>query len=147
IEVFPDTSIILIGDNGTGIYRSTNYGQTWGQVHNTTGEIPTIAVNFQNKGTAWATRWGGGGGLLKSTDYGATWTLQTTFGGTNMWGVHVQPTDGNIVIAGCYSCGTTWRTKNDGQTWHQISITSTNYQIFIVDSVTQFAAQGSGFFK
>ncbi|KAA0240574.1 MAG: T9SS C-terminal target domain-containing protein [Chlorobiota bacterium] len=64
-----------------------------------------------------------------------------------MWGVHVQPTDGNMVIAGCYSCGASWRTKNGGQTWTQISIGGSNYQYSIVDSMTQFAAQSSGFYK
>ncbi|MEE9573640.1 MAG: T9SS type A sorting domain-containing protein [Candidatus Neomarinimicrobiota bacterium] len=64
-----------------------------------------------------------------------------------MWGVHVQPTDGNLVIAGCFSCGNTWRSINGGVTWTQISISSANYQIFIVDSMTQFAAQDAGFYK
>jgi photosystem II stability/assembly factor-like uncharacterized protein len=147
IEVFPDTSIILIGDNGTGIFRSTDYGLTWSQEYSTSGEIPTIAVDFTNTGVAWATKWSGGGGLLKSTDFGDTWTAQSGFNGINMWGVHVQPTDGNIVIAGCYSCGNTWRTKNGGQTWYQIPISSSNYQIAIVDSMNQFSAQGAGFYK
>jgi hypothetical protein len=146
IEVFPDTSIILIGDNGTGIFRSTDYGLTWQQKYSTSGEIPTIAVDFTNPGVAWATKWGGGNGLLKSTDYGTTWTLQTGFT-QSMWGVHVQPTDGNVVIAGCYSCGTSWRSKNGGQTWTQIPIASTNYQFAIIDSMNQFAAQGNGFYK
>lgn len=147
IEVFPDTSIILIGDNGTGIFRSTNYGSTWSQVHNTSGEIPTVAVDFRSPGTAWATRWSGGGGLLKSTDYGTTWTLQPTFSGINMWGIHINPLDGEEVYAGCYSCGNTWRTKNGGVNWIQISIPSSNYQLFIVDSMTVFSAQGAGFYK
>ena len=147
IEVFPDTSIILIGDNGTGIFRSTDYGLTWQQKYSTSGEIPTIAINFTNPGVAWATKWGGGGGFLKSTDYGNTWIAKSTFTGNNMWGVHVQPTDGNVVIAGCYSCGTSWRTKNGGQTWTQISIGGSNYQYAIADSMTQFAAQSNGFYK
>jgi photosystem II stability/assembly factor-like uncharacterized protein len=146
IEVFPDTSIIIIGDNGTGIFRSTDYGLTWSQRYSTSGEIPTMAVDFTNPGIAWATKWSGGNGLLKSTDYGATWTLQPGFT-QSMWGVHVQPTDGNVVIAGCYSCGTSWRTKNGGQTWTQISISGSNYQYAIADSMTQFAAQSSGFYK
>src|SRR5690606_33127605 len=147
IEVFPDTSIILVGDNGTGIFRSTDYGQTWAVVFDAnSGEVPTISVSHQS-GTAWATRWGGGGGILKSTDYGATWTFQSALGSSNMWGVHVQPTDENMVIAGCYSCGTTWRTNNGGNTWQLINIAPSNYQIFIVDSITQFAAQSSGFYK
>ncbi len=147
IEVFPDTSIILIGDNGTGIFKSTDYGLTWIQTFSTSGEIPTIAIDFTTPGIAWATKWGGGGGLLKSTDYGSTWIAQPLFNGINMWGVHTQPDDGNHVIAGCYSCSNTWRTKDGGLTWTQIPISSTNYQISIVDSMTHFAAQGNGFYK
>lgn len=147
IEVFKDTSVILIGDNGTGIFRSTDYGLTWSQVFNTTGEIPTVAINHLNPGVAWATKWSGGGGLLKSTDYGATWTAQPTFNGTNMWGVHVNPVFGDQVIAGCYSCGNTWMTKDDGSNWMQINIPSTNYQIYIIDSTRIFSAQGNGFYK
>lgn len=147
IEVFPDTSIILIGDNGTGIFKSTNYGLTWSQKFFTSGEIPTVAVDYTHPGVAWATKWSGGGGLLRSSDYGETWTPQTGFSGTNMWGVHVQPTDGDVVIAGCYSCGNTWRSKNGGLTWTIINISSSNYQISIIDSMNQFAAQGAGFYK
>jgi hypothetical protein len=147
IEVFPDTSIILIGDNGTGIFRSLDYGLTWIQTYFTSGEIPTISVNYTNPGIAWATKWGGSGPfLVKSTDYGATWISQSSFT-QSMWGVYVQPTDGNVVITGCYSCGSSWRTKNGGQTWTQISISSSNYQYSIVDSMNQFAAQGNGFYK
>jgi hypothetical protein len=148
IEVFPDTSIILIGDNGTGIFRSTDYGLTWSQKYSTGGEIPTIAINFTNPGIAWATKWGGTNPyLLKTTDYGNTWIPQSAFNNNSMWGVHVQPTDGNVVITGCYSCGISWRTKNGGQTWTQISIGGSNYQYTVADSMTQFAAQSSGFYK
>ena len=147
IEVFPDTNIILIGDNGTGIFRSTNYGLNWTQVFSTSGEIPTVTVDFTNPGVAWATKWGGGGGFLKSTDYGQTWVAQPTFSGINMWGVHTNPNDGNEVFAGCYSCGSTWRTKNGGQTWLQIPISSTDYQIYITDSMSVYAAQGNGLYK
>lgn len=147
IEVFPDTNIILIGDNGTGIFRSTNYGLSWTQVYSTSGEIPTVTVDFTNPGVAWATKWGGGGGFLKSTDYGQTWIAQPTFSGINMWSVHTNPWDGNEVYSGCYSCGSTWRTKNGGQTWLQIPISSSGYQLYIVDSMTVFAAQGNGFYK
>ena len=146
IEVFPDTSIILIGDNGTGIFKSTDYGLTWSQKYFTGGEIPTISVDYTHPGVAWATKWGGGNGLLKSTDYGDTWTLVPGFT-QSMWGVYVQPTDGNVIITGCYSCGSSWRSKNGGQTWTQISISSSNYQYSIIDSMNQFAAQGNGFYK
>ena len=148
IEVFPDTSIILIGDNGTGIFKSTNYGLNWSQKFTTSGEIPTISVDYTNPGVAWATKWSGGGGLLKSTDYGETWNLQPGFTGINMWGVHIQPTDGNIILVNSYSTSPgSWRSINSGLTWVPITIPSTGYQVISVDSMTQFAAQGNGFYK
>ncbi len=148
IEVFPNTNIILIGDNQTGIFKSTDYGLTWTQKYFTGGEIPTISVDFTNPGVAWATKWGGGGGLLKSTDYGETWVPHSTFTGINMWGVHIQPTDGNIILVNSYSTSPgTWRSKNAGLTWTPISIPSTGYQVVSVDSMTQFDAQGNGFYK
>lgn len=84
IAVFPDTSIILIGDNTTGIFRSLDRGKTWSTVLNTSGEIPAISVDYTNPGTAWATKWAGGGGFLKSTDYGENWTLVPKFNSEDM---------------------------------------------------------------
>jgi photosystem II stability/assembly factor-like uncharacterized protein len=149
IAVFPNTTTILIGDNGTGIFKSTDYGLTWTQTYvNGGGEIPTISVDFTHPGIAWATKWSGGGGLLKSTDYGSTWTLQPTFSGISMWGVHVQPTDGNVVIANSYSTSPgSWRTVDGGLTWTPINIPSPGYQVVSVDSITEYAAQGAGFYK
>jgi hypothetical protein len=148
IEVFPDTSIILIGDNGTGIFKSTDYGLTWSQKYFTGGEIPTVSVDFTHPGIAWATKWSGGGGLLKSTDYGETWNLQPGFTGINMWGVNVQPSDGNIIVTNSYSTSPgSWRSINGGISWTPIFIPSQGYQVVSVDSMTQFAAQGNGFYK
>jgi photosystem II stability/assembly factor-like uncharacterized protein len=147
IEVFPNSSVILIGDNGTGIFKSTDYGETWSQTYFTSGEIPTIAVDYTNPGVAWATKWSGGGGFLKSTDYGENWNLVSGFNGINMWGVHVMPNDGNIVMANCYGCGNSWRSIDAGATFTQISIPSAGYQVVVVDSITQYAAQSGGFYK
>jgi len=147
IEVFPNSSVILVGDQGTGIFRSTDYGLTWNQVHNTAGEIPTIAVDYQTPGVAWATRWGGTGGLLKSTNFGSTWQLLNFFSGFNMWGVHVHPNNSDYVIAGRYSGGVMYITHNGGASWVSASTGSSNYQVYIVDTMTVFAAQGSGLWK
>lgn len=148
IEVFPDTSIILIGDNQTGIFKSTDYGLTWSQKYSTSGEIPTVSVDFTHHGVAWATKWGGTRGLLKSMDYGETWVEQSYFSNISMWGVNVQPSDGNVVIVNSYSTSPgSWRTVNGGATWTPISIPTNGYQVVSVDSMTQFAAQSSGFYK
>ena len=148
IEVFADTSIILVGDNGTGIFRSTDYGVTWAQTYSTSGEIPTISVDVQNPGIAWATKWSGGGGMLKSTNYGQSWNLVSYFGSINMWGVYIQPSDGNIILANSYSTSPgSWRSTDAGATWMPINLPSSGYQVVSVDSMTQFAAQGNGFYK
>lgn len=147
IEVFPDTSIILIGDDGTGIFKSTDYGITWQQKYSTFGEIPTIAVDFTHPGTAWATKWSESGGLLKSTDYGENWSSVSTFNNFNMWAVHTQETNGNIIITCCFSCGVSWRSVDGGVTWVTIPITPGSYQVVVVDSMTQYAAQNTGFYK
>ncbi len=61
IEKFPNSDVILMGDNNIGIVRSSDGGLTWSQVYATGGEIPTIAVSHTNPGVAFATKWGGGG--------------------------------------------------------------------------------------
>ncbi len=148
IAVFPGTTTILIGDNGTGIFKSTDYGLTWTHPYSTSGEIPTISVDYTHPGVAWATKWSGGGGLLKSTDYGSSWTLQPTFSGISMWGVYAQPSDGNVIVANSYSTSPgSWRTVNGGVSWTPITIPSAGYQVFSIDSVSEFAVQSSGIYK
>lgn len=149
IEVFPDSSnIILVGDNGTGIFRSTNYGQNWTQVFTTSGEIPTIATDKKIHGVAWATRWGGGGGFLKTTDYGITWSSISFFNGINMWGVDVDPNISDYVVAGRYSSPSQiFISKDGGFSWVTTSIPGNNYAIYIIDTMNVFAAQSTGFYK
>lgn len=150
LEVFPDSNnILLAGDNTRGIMRSTDYGASWNQVFVTSGEIPTIAVDFNRPGVAYATKWSGGGGFLRTTNYGATWELfaNSTFAGKSMWGVHVDPKNSNWVITGTYSGQQSFLSTDAGATWRLITIPSSNYSFVIRDTNTIYAAQGSGFFK
>ncbi|GMU86086.1 MAG: hypothetical protein AMXMBFR48_13280 [Ignavibacteriales bacterium] len=150
IEVFPDSNnVILAGDNTRGIMRSSDGGVTWSQVFVTSGEIPTIAVDHNRPGVAFATKWSGGGGFVKTTDYGKTWThISTTlFSGRSMWGVHVDPKNSNWVITGEYSGGRSYLSTDGGETWRTITISSSNYSFVIADTNTIFAAQGNGFYK
>lgn len=148
LGVFKDTSVIILGDQGSGIFKSTDYGVNWTNVFPIEdGEIPAIAIDFTNPGVAWAVQYSDGGGFYKSTDYGETWSAVPGFDGINMWGVHIPFDDGSIITSACFSCNTTYRSVDSGATWTEIFINSANRQIFVVDSITQFAAQSDGFYK
>lgn len=61
--------------------------------------------------------------MLKSTNFGQTWTIVPYFGSINMWGVYIQPSDGNIILANSYSTAPgSWRSTDGGLTWTPINI-------------------------
>lgn len=146
IETFPDTSIILIGDNTKGILRSTDYGMTWTQVYTTSGEIPTIDVDFNRKGVAWATKFSGGNQVVRTTNYGATWDIIANFG-TSTWGVSIHPTNPDYVAVGTWSGSNVFITKDFGSTWIQTTLPASNYAVHVIDTMNVFAGQSGGFYK
>jgi Secretion system C-terminal sorting domain len=147
IDVFPDQpNIIVVGDNGYGIARSTDYGLTWTHPYSTGGETPIIAIDKNIPGLIWATKWAGSGGFIKSTDYGATWVSIPYFNGKNMWGLSIAPQLSDYIINGEYS-GNSYITHNGGNTWTVIGNPSSNYAYHVVDTSTVFAAFGSGLYK
>jgi hypothetical protein len=147
IDVFPDQpNIIIVGDNGYGIARSTDYGLTWTHPYSTGGETPIIAIDKNIPGQAWATKWSGGGGFIKTTDYGATWTPISYFNGKNMWGLAIDPVLSDFIICGEYS-GSSYITHNGGITWTTLGNPSSNYAYHVVDTTTVFAAFGNGLYK
>ena len=99
-------------------------------------------------GIAWATKWSGGGGLLKSTDYGETWNLQSGFTGISMWGVmfnlQMEILLLPIVIPLVQEVGEQQMAVQPG---HQYQFLHQVIRYVSVDSMTQFAAQSSGFYK
>ena len=147
IDVFPDQpNIIIVGDNGYGIARSTDYGVTWTHPFVTSGETPIIAIDKNIPGKAWATKWSGGGGFIQTTDYGATWVALPYFSGHNMWGLSISPQLSDYIICGEYS-GSSYITHNGGLTWALLGNPSSNYAYRVVDTVTIFAAFGNGLYK
>jgi photosystem II stability/assembly factor-like uncharacterized protein len=146
IEVFADTSVILIGDLQTGIFRSTNYGQTWALVYSTSGEIPTIAMDESKNGVAWATKFSGGGGVIKTTDFGATWVIKGLTP-TSTWGVSIHPDNSDYVAVGTWSGSNVYITKNDGATWTTTTLPASNYAVKVIDTMNVFSAQSGGLFK
>ncbi len=113
----------LIGEPGSGIYRSTDRGSTWTLVQ-ATGATFSLALTPQNPSIVYA---GGGPPVFKSTDGGATW-VQSFQPGTDIVndeirGISVDPADPNILLAGGNTeggQGQVFRSTNGGSTWDRV---------------------------
>jgi photosystem II stability/assembly factor-like uncharacterized protein len=136
---------------GGGIYKSTDFGDTWTLLSSTIG---TNVWNFRNVrsmafdpsgnlyAVTWAYNYEGGvgnyysnGGLYKSTDGGISWTAinSTTFVTNYFTGCDVIPFSSSTIIFATEPNGATlggiYRTTDGGTTWNEItaSLPTTNY--------------------
>lgn len=158
-ELRPDSgNVMYIGDNASGIWKTTNYGANWKQVYSTSGEIPSIAVDPFNPRIAYATKYSGGGGVIKTSDWGETWqSLSTPVGNGNTWWIICSPVNPGYVYFGTYIGMTAatgiYLSKNEGASWTNL-IDSTmraqaplNYGLLATDTLTVIALQGNGIWK
>jgi photosystem II stability/assembly factor-like uncharacterized protein len=109
-----DSSYIYIGVFGTGIYRSTNYGESWEHVYPTDGSfIDRVGAFTENSSQDLFAC--SSDGILKSTDHGMNWevinTQLTVYGGSS-----ISCSSGNILYAREYSKGV-FRSEDSGVTW------------------------------
>jgi photosystem II stability/assembly factor-like uncharacterized protein len=119
IAVSPaDPNIVLVGGNtegGTGfVFRTTNAGQTWNQVHTGHGYFSEITFSPTDSQLVY---FGGGGGVWRSRDAGVTWT--NVFGEASVLSVLANPLNGNILYAGTSDRGV-YRTANAGDSFHAL---------------------------
>jgi|GEM_PF-3749680 len=155
----PDNpDILYLGDNGYGIWKSTNAGATWAQKYNATaGEVPMMAIDHNNPMIGYGTKFSGTRGMVKTTDGGETWALipNTPFQNTNTWGVVTSLTHTNYVYMGTYGGSTeiagVWFSRNEGATWERFSNDSlgskSNYGMLVLDTLSVFVLQGDGIYK
>ena len=159
MEIRPDRSDeILLGDNGYGIWKSTDAGASWSQKFNaTSGEVPMITYDRTDNNIVYATRFSGGGGMLKSTDAGESWNYinSTVFLGTNTWGVTTSVANPDYVYMGTYGGSDPvrgiWMSRNRGETWVRLATTGlgsfSNDGIIALDTNSIFVLQGDGIYK
>jgi photosystem II stability/assembly factor-like uncharacterized protein len=113
----------LVGEPGSGIYRSTDRGGTWALAQ-ATGATFALALTSQSPNVVYA---GGGPPVFKSTDGGATWS-QSFQSGTDIVnveirGISVDPADPNILLAGGNTeggQGQLFRSTNAGSSWDRV---------------------------
>jgi photosystem II stability/assembly factor-like uncharacterized protein len=152
----PDSSnILIVADNTTGIWKSTDYGVNWRRTHVASSEVPALALAFDHPRTVYGARWSGGGGFVKSTDGGETWAYSNPLNGINTWGVDVSKTYSNYLITGTFgppleSTGGIYISRNGATTWtrtYQGLGNSLNYACLVLDTLHVFVLQGDGIYK
>jgi hypothetical protein len=140
LRLYAATSSLAISPQ-TGLYISTNGGNTWVQ---TTLNVPllTVAVDPTNPATLYA---GGGpaqGGLrvYKSTDSGTTWTLLNLATPSVAWveTLVVDPTNPATVYAGTgysssYNGPGLYKSLDGGATWKLVGLQRTDISIVTLD--------------
>jgi photosystem II stability/assembly factor-like uncharacterized protein len=106
---------VFIGSDN-GLFKSTNSGKTWKQVHNGGWVMKLVESN----GVLLATS---GGGILRSTDDGENWNWVISEGGV---GIAVERIDGGFAAISCNTStqsrrihisldrGKTWKTIDEG---------------------------------
>ena len=148
VEVFPDTSIILIGSRDTGIFKSSDYGYSWWQVYSTANETPFFAIDFSEPGVVWATQFGVMGGLLKSSDYGETWQTVPFFNNLDTWGISINPENPAYIYVGELD-GNIFLSQDGGSSWiaTEIPPLGVTFQIYAADTMNVYAMQNHALFK
>ncbi|MBM4166591.1 MAG: T9SS type A sorting domain-containing protein [Ignavibacteria bacterium] len=152
----PDNDKILyVGDNGNGLWKSTDGGMTWTQKHLHSGEYPILVIDHFEPRIAYAARWGGVRGFMKTSDGGDTWYDIPQLNNRNTWGLSVSLENPGYVYVGTYgeplnSTGGVYISRNYGETFIRTSDSLTsgsNYAVLAIDSMNIYALQANGIWK
>lgn len=116
------------GDDGTGLYKSTDYGATWAAVSSAGLNQSSYAIRFDptNSDIIFAPNHFGRG-MLRSLDSGATWTSSQAglpiVGNDDqlLWDLAINPTNHNIMVAATNSG--LFRSTDNGVSFSQVTPT------------------------
>jgi hypothetical protein len=134
--------VVAVALNGTLIYTSTNYGQTW--TARNVGVSNIVAVTSSADGTklAFVVQ---GGNVHTSTDSGLVW-IQRSGSGIKQWTTIASSSNGNVLLAGTLSpqltlsissdSGNTWSTfSSPTGTWSGVTVSSDGTKLAAADGV------------
>ena len=116
-------SDMYIACGGDGVWKSSDYGNTWTQINSAIGYSPIgtpIAVAGTTPATIWISSGGGDGHVYKSTDGGSTFAL--TGGGlpADLYSIRVDPYDTTHLISGLHDADGLVESTDGGDTWHAV---------------------------
>ncbi len=117
---------LFVGTNGSGIYKSINWGASWTAINNGLGGSTNFRAIESKGNTLFA---GGqiGTGVYRSIDYGANWTLLG--GGLVSGSYRGFASNSQLIVAGSFGSGVFYSTDN-GDNWTTINTGLTDLTIF-----------------
>jgi hypothetical protein len=118
-------SVLFVGTNGSGIFKSADWGTTWTAANG--GLTSTNFRAIEAKGTTLFAGGQTGTGVFRSTDLGASWTLLG--GGLATGSYRGFATDGRIIVAGSFGSGVFYSADN-GNHWTAINSGLTDLTIY-----------------
>lgn len=130
--IYIGTDYLFPGTEGTGVYKSTNGGESWNFVNSgvTNAYVQSVAIDSQNSETIYAGT--GGTGVCKSTDAGTTW-LPINSGLTNrsVLSLAIDPQNSDIIFAGTWEG--VYKSTNGGGSWSLAGLTYEHVYSLVID--------------
>lgn len=117
---------IFVGTNGSGIYKSTDWGATWQAINNGLNGATSFRAIETKGNTLFA---GGpiGTGVFRSTDFGNSWTLLSN--GLTSGSYRGFASNTQLIVAGSFGAGVFYSIDN-GDTWVALNDGLTDLTIF-----------------
>jgi hypothetical protein len=117
-------SDMYVACGGDGVWKSTDYGNTWTQINSTIGYSP-IGTPIAVAGTApaatiWISSGAGDGHVYKSTNGGSSFSVVGGGLPADLYSIQVDPNDTTHLISGLHEADGVVESTDSGDTWHLV---------------------------
>jgi hypothetical protein len=121
IVLDPDTpSDLYMGGGGDGLWRSTDYGNTWSKINSSVSYVPMGYIMAVLPGTPTAILVAGYKVVHKSTDGGATFRDIAFNFPDSLYSIQIDPYDPTHLISGLHEVDGIVESFDSGESWHYV---------------------------